>query len=331
MNAAHDTNSTAAQTSTTALARVTVDAGHDLYTAPDGAHLARDLDLANWAGLIKPHTIRSTIEKAVSDGALIISHGVGNDAGPAAREVTETVTIGKGAQREVKTWYLNESGALLVATRLRTARAVAMTREVLTTFTAMKRGTLAHVAPTAPANDTNIAALIGAVTATCDVLRAQNSTIAALLGALVSAAPKPPPAAPAAPAALPAPAPAPKPAPAAPATQTAVATDTGRWLRASTIAARAQAELGREVTAYGVGLAMSTLGMRADTNHCRTKLIDVRGDVRESCEWSPTAQRAAIRYLAGQAPARVQRIQRARDRRADIAEGAQQVLDGLGA
>ena len=135
--------------------------------------------------------------------------------------------------------------------------------------------------------------------------------------------------APAAPAALPAPRPV---MPAAPATQTAVQTTTGRWLRPGQIAAVAQAELARETTAYAVGLAITALGLRGDATASRTSYISLpEGGEREVHSWCPTAQRLVIDYLRGQSPGRVRRNQEARDRRADIAEGAQQVLDGLGA
>lgn len=119
----------------------------------------RDLDLAERAALNDPHSIRRTVAKAIADGALTIPTADRKGGTPLAHVVEETVPLGSGATRTVRTYYLNEEGALFILTRLRTPKAIAVTKAVVMAFAALMRGGF-QVAPLpAPALPAPAAAL----------------------------------------------------------------------------------------------------------------------------------------------------------------------------
>ena len=113
-----------------------------LFTSDGGEHWLRDLDLAEKAELRDPHDIRTTIQKALADGlmrdAMTILGGAEN--GPLVHEVKVQVAIGSGAKRWVPEYYLNEEAALLLVTRLRTPRAIELTKAIVRVFLAVVRG-----------------------------------------------------------------------------------------------------------------------------------------------------------------------------------------------
>lgn len=109
-------------------------------TVDEGEPRVRDLDLADKAGLAKARDIRQTIRKAVEDKALTELRGGVAAAGTPAAWVEDEVVSGNAA----KVYYLNEEGALLVLTRLRTPAAIAATRSLVMVCAAARRGELAQ-------------------------------------------------------------------------------------------------------------------------------------------------------------------------------------------
>lgn len=140
MNTDNDTT-----TNIATLAPVRVD-GWILFTG-EGSHWVRDLDLAERAGLKRPHDIRVTIQKAITDGALTISAAAGNGSGPPVRVEKELVTIGSGAAREVSVYYLSHEAALMVVMRLRTKAAVQLQIAISRVFLLAMQGRLEPSAP----------------------------------------------------------------------------------------------------------------------------------------------------------------------------------------
>jgi hypothetical protein len=120
----------------------------------EGTHWIRDLDLAERAGLAKPRDVRATIEGCIKDG-LISRAEIGAAAADAnlpavAREETEVVTSGKGRTQEVTVYYLNEEAALLLVTRLRTSKAIELTKAIVRVFLLAVQGRLEPPVPPAP-------------------------------------------------------------------------------------------------------------------------------------------------------------------------------------
>lgn len=130
-----------------ALAPVRID-GWTLFQA-GSAHWIRDLDLADQAELEKPRDIRTTIRKAIQDGAVTIAGNPGDGSGPVVRVEKVLVPIGSGAMREVEEFYLSEEAALIIVTRLRTQAAVQLTRAICRVFLLVARGEL----PARPAQE----------------------------------------------------------------------------------------------------------------------------------------------------------------------------------
>jgi hypothetical protein len=125
-----------------------------LFASDGGEHWLRDLDLAERAELADPHDIRRTIEKAIKDGTLsVIGPGTARaNPGPLVRIENEVVTSGKGRSQEVDAYYLNEEAALLLVTRLRTPKAIELTKAIVRIFLAVVRGEIPQ-SPYVPAND----------------------------------------------------------------------------------------------------------------------------------------------------------------------------------
>jgi hypothetical protein len=131
-------------------------------------HWMRDLDLAERAELKNPHAIRATIQRAIADGAIILG-GDENDKGPRVQVVATVAVLGKGASREVKEYYLNQEAALLLVTRLRTPKAVEVTKAIVRVFLMVARGEMPSAQP--------------AYTGGTDLVQAQD--VAALVGPIV--------------------------------------------------------------------------------------------------------------------------------------------------
>lgn len=113
-----------------------------------GEPLVRDVDLGERAGLRMPRDVRRTIKAAIDDGALTeATGGVGAAHTPIAWTEDEVVSGNKA-----KVYYLNEEGALLILTRLRTKTAVAVTRALVSVFVKVRRGELPAVSAE-PAHD----------------------------------------------------------------------------------------------------------------------------------------------------------------------------------
>ena len=110
-------------------------------TVIDGEPRARDLDLATWLGFDRPRNIRKLIERATRAG----------DMSPCCRSTVERQPTGPkgGGSREYEstTYWLTESESLLIASRSKTPKAVAVTKAVIAVFMAARRGLLAPPPP----------------------------------------------------------------------------------------------------------------------------------------------------------------------------------------
>src|SRR5262249_28075249 len=100
----------------------------------------RDIDVAERAGLAVPRDVRRTIARAIEDGALMPVGAAHADGAPVFQRVDEVVVGGKGSAQTVPTYYLNQEGALLLLTRLRTPRAIEVTKAVVRVFARAMRG-----------------------------------------------------------------------------------------------------------------------------------------------------------------------------------------------
>lgn len=143
-----------------------------------GGTWVKDLDIAERAGLALPRDIRRTVAKAIEDGALMPVGAAHGDGSPCFRQVDEVVTGGKGSAQTVPTYYLNLEGALLLLTRLRTPKAIEVTKAVVVVFAKAMRGELPMVAPTLAA-DPRLDRILGAV-------ESQGRSVDALLGILAT-------------------------------------------------------------------------------------------------------------------------------------------------
>lgn len=121
-----------------------------LYAA-EGEHWVRDLDLAERAELAKPRDVRTTIEKGIKDGLMSSAAAAGATKGPVVRVEKVLVPKGnRGGTQEVTQYYLNEEAALLLVTRLRTPKAIELTKAIVRVFLAVTRGQVASVPASPP-------------------------------------------------------------------------------------------------------------------------------------------------------------------------------------
>lgn len=88
-----------------------------------------DVDIAKAVCMAKPTNIRTTIKKAIDDGLLT------ENAVSTRRVLTEVIGV---APREVTEYWLNETGTLLLVTRLKTAQAVAITQRIVQGYVAAR-------------------------------------------------------------------------------------------------------------------------------------------------------------------------------------------------
>jgi len=124
------------------LALRTVDGWAVWCDAEDEAWV-RDLDIAERAELKVPRDVRRTIAKLIEERTLIIVGGAHDDKNGAFVRVQRAfVETGKGAQREVDEYLLNEEAALHVLMLLRTPRAIEVRRQVVHVFMLVRRGRL---------------------------------------------------------------------------------------------------------------------------------------------------------------------------------------------
>lgn len=119
----------------------------------EGAWSIRDVELAEKVGLSKPRDIRSTIAKALADGALIIGAAAtgANDEPVIWLEAVEVVS-GKGRVETVNAYRLSRPAALVICGKLRTKIATAITIAIVKVFEAVLSGraTLAPAIPEPP-------------------------------------------------------------------------------------------------------------------------------------------------------------------------------------
>ncbi|QQR69078.1 MAG: hypothetical protein IPI58_09715 [Alphaproteobacteria bacterium] len=102
----------------------------DLNTAINHEPRVRDLAIAERLGLANPRSIREMID---ANKAELESYG-------SLSAVPTMIAIGKGGQREVTEYWLNEAQALLLCTFSRTAQAAQVRRSLITVFMDWRRG-----------------------------------------------------------------------------------------------------------------------------------------------------------------------------------------------
>lgn len=94
----------------------------------------RDLRVAEALGFDRPANIRNVIRRHRDE---LMDHG-------SLLQVEAMITAGKGAQRQVAEYHLNEAQALLVCMFARTEKAAAIRKQVIEVFLAWRRGELAQ-------------------------------------------------------------------------------------------------------------------------------------------------------------------------------------------
>lgn len=210
----------------------------------EGAWSVRDVELAEKVGLARPSNIRSTIAKAIEDGALVdVARGACDMDSPGFWASEEDVAMPRGGSRKATVYRLNEAGAVYMVTRLRTPEATRLTIAVVKVFRAAMRGGLPTPPPPpeplalAMSNErkAELAYLLGAHIKN-DMARevVMAYGVSYLTGRDV--------------------------------TQFLPALPAGEWLRPTQIGER----IG--VSAQRVGIAISALGLRGDKTHCRSHL-----------------------------------------------------------
>jgi len=100
-----------------------------------------DVDLGEHAGLKQPRDIRTTIAKAVEDGALQVAGG-DRDLDSACFWTEEELVPMPGDRgvKKVTTYRLNRAAALFIVTRLRTPKAVELTLAIVKVFDQVTSG-----------------------------------------------------------------------------------------------------------------------------------------------------------------------------------------------
>jgi hypothetical protein len=111
----------------------------------------RDIRLAEVLGFDRPRKIRELIERHMAELKTF---------GPSP-QVGAMVSLGSGAQREVKEYWLNEAQALLVCTRAETPAAQGVRRQLITIFIAWRHGKLT---PSPPMSQADLVEAIGRMT-----------------------------------------------------------------------------------------------------------------------------------------------------------------------
>ncbi len=154
-------------------------------TTPDEEPLIRDLTLAERLGYARPRDIRKIVRRCEAAG----DFGAVNWRAVASRQST-----GNGGAREftAEEAWLTEEQTLIVITKSDTPRANGVTREMIRTYMAARRGTLTSQR-TPPANDVGaMAAMVSAVVG--EVVRSViPQCIAAVRAELAATAPAPAP------------------------------------------------------------------------------------------------------------------------------------------
>lgn len=141
----------------------------------------RDIDLARRAGLAVPRDVRRTIQSLIDEGIIVASahDDQGGHATATALIVESFVTIGKGGQRAVLEYWLDEEAALHVLMALRTPMAIEIRRQVVHVFVQVRHGLLPTQAVIPPE-------LVALLTQIVDTQRSQGEAIAALAGRMTA-------------------------------------------------------------------------------------------------------------------------------------------------
>ncbi len=105
--------------------------GYEIHAASaDAEPTVRDIDLARRAGMKTPRHIRPIVRAALLDGGIRPEEII---------VVAAAVDIGKGGKRAVEEFWLTETAAIMVLTRLKTETAIAMTRDMIRVYREAKR------------------------------------------------------------------------------------------------------------------------------------------------------------------------------------------------
>lgn len=142
----------------------------------------RDLDLAQRLGFDRPRKIRDLIRRSFEKGER-----------PHVRPAVERTSMPRGGEREttVSEFWLTEAEALFIATRSRTAKATALTKEMIDVYIAARRGLLSLPTPVRPPSRMDV--LAAQVSQMTQAVTAMTATVAALVarGPLPEDRPKP--------------------------------------------------------------------------------------------------------------------------------------------
>lgn len=168
----------------------------DIVNMVDGWHVATsndrafvyDLDIAERAELANPHDIRSTIAKAIEDGAIQVPAAAEDLDLPAFLVEQELIPMPGGRGMKKATAYrLNRAAALFVVTRLRTPKAVELTLAIVKVFDQVTSGRAL-----APAIDSRLDAVLStlaSVAASLASLASGHKALAQSVEQLTSGAP----------------------------------------------------------------------------------------------------------------------------------------------
>lgn len=105
----------------------------------------RDVDLAERADLVVPRDIRRTIAAALKEGSICMvgaAHDAASPRPPEVRVEQEIVPTSNKGHKKAAVYYLSEEAALVIVTRLRTPKAIALTRAIVRVFLLAAKGAL---------------------------------------------------------------------------------------------------------------------------------------------------------------------------------------------
>jgi hypothetical protein len=224
-----------------------------------GGTWVMDLDLAARAGKEPARDIRKVIKTAIEDGGLADLKKIGALAGrangtPGYRTEIEMATSGKGKQDATTVYYLNQEGALLILTRLRTLKAIEVTKACVMVFAKVMRGEV-----TAPR-------LSGEMAEMRQMLRETIASIPAMIEQTVKAM-----------------LPTAQPAPHAPRPRSAlvqlpaIPPDPEVFFSPSTLGVLLTKHLQRRIGCEDVGRAITACGLRSHDDLCKWDMVKGRG------------------------------------------------------
>jgi hypothetical protein len=308
--------------------------GSDLYAAPGGPALMRDIAIAAAVGLSRPRDVRRVFARLIDSGAVAVADGAdmraqSGDPRPLVVRTVEHVQCGRGRMQASTAYYADERAAAFVVLKMRVAGAADVQRKIADTFVRVRGAGAAPAAlhqaapehaPTAtaltlpsagddrlpdlPEVERRSVLLCRAAEHPACPPEARAHALAAVVALLAGSLPAlPAPAAPSTTVTPAAPAPHVDEPAVGPGPMVAPAQDAipSTWISASTMAARASAALGRRVSANGCGRALALLGFHADdAAHLRRGVVVQRPHGDGECNvwrYAPQVYPEVLAYL----------------------------------